>query len=170
MQVSSTKQITKLELLKESSLNFLAPARHTKTQNTNNMPRSTTLTPHNILEIQEDLDASLETERQRHQKETLKNSTAIGREIETLRTSAGLSRRQVCKLLGVSYSSLYFIERPAAATVPSVIKPSNQMRYLKAVSQLAEGTKKLAEGTKKLAADVNFVARRGRPRKVLAKA
>jgi DNA-binding transcriptional regulator YiaG len=127
------------------------------------MPRSTTLTPHNILEIQADLDASLETERQRHQKETVKNSTAIGREIETLRTSAGLSRRQVCKLLGVSYSSLYFIERPSAAAVPSVIKPSNQMRYLEAVSQLAEGTKKVAS-------NISFVKHTGRPKKVLAEA
>lgn len=161
MQVSSTKQTTKLEPLKGSSLKFLAPARHTKTQNTNNMPQHATRTPSNILESQVKLDAAQEAQRKRYLAETLKNSTAMGREIEVLRKSAGLSRQQVSKVLNVSYTNLFFIERPASARVR--ITPQNQMRYLETVAQLAQDTKKAVS-------NVTFVKRPGRPRKVLAEA
>lgn len=159
MQVSSTKQITKLEHLKESSLKFLAFARHTKTQN--NMPQHATRTPSNILESQVKLDAAQEAQRKRYLVETLKNSTALGREIEVLRKSAGLSRRQVSKLLNVTYTNLFFIERPASARAR--ITPQNQMRYLETVTQLVQDTKKAAS-------NVTFVKRPGRPRKVLTEA
>lgn len=125
------------------------------------MPRHTTRTPSNIIESQAKLDAAQEANRKRYWVETLKNSTALGQEIETLRKSAGLSRRQVGKLLNVSYTNMFFIERPRSARVR--ITPQNQMRYLETVTQLAEDTKKAAS-------NVSFVKRPGRPRKVLAEA
>jgi len=125
------------------------------------MPRHTTRTPSTIIENQAKLDIAQEVNRKRYWAETLKNSTALGQEIEKLRTDAGLSRRQVCKLLNVSYTNLFFIERPGATKVR--ITPQNQMRYLAAVAQLAEDTKKAAS-------NVSFVKHGGRPRKVLAEA
>lgn len=126
------------------------------------MPRPATRTPSSIIESQAKLDAAQEVQRKRYWVETLKNSTALGQEIETLRKSAGLSRRHVCKLLNVSYTNLFFNERPRSARVR--ITPQNQMRYLEAVTQIAEDAKKAAS-------NVSFVKRPpGRPRKVLAEA
>ena len=113
------------------------------------MPRHAT-TPSRIPTVEEAfrrqqaLEVKKQEQRRDYQAETLKNATAIGREITRIRDSANVTRKQACKVLGVTYSSLYFVENPDRTKLP--IHPRNQLRYLEAVKQLAQGVQAAASG------------------------
>lgn len=106
------------------------------------MPRQATIparqnTVEEALRRQQALEAKKNEHRRDYRAETLKNATAIGREITRIRDEANVTRKQVCEVLGVKYSTLYFIENPDRTTLS--IRPQNQIRYLEAVRQLAHG-------------------------------